>query len=182
MSFIVTTVHTTELTWHTPRYLMWESTEVTSCRIQSGEKQKALENVSENDQQKWLSGPKSIQLDSVVFVFSKDCAKMSTPLRGIQFCFCQFEKSWPQQGRGRLHRLGLPSETARRKAWCTLKISEMVFYLSGAKPLSPAWLAANGWGFSFLILQLPEFTFPARAVRCASLNFKHNDSSEWLPL
>lgn len=30
-------------------------------------------------------------------------------------------------GEEHLHRLGLPSETSTRKAWCTLKISEMFF-------------------------------------------------------
>lgn len=79
MSFIEITIYTTQLTWHKPEYLKWESTEVIRCRIQWGEKQKALENITENYQQKWFSGPKPIQLDSVVFVFSGDCAKMNTP-------------------------------------------------------------------------------------------------------
>lgn len=116
-----------------------------------------------------------------VCLFQRLC-KNEHPIKGIQYCFGQFEKSWPQQGREQFHRLGLPSETVMRKASCTLRISEMVFYLSGTKKFSPGWLAANRWGFSFLKVQLSEFTFPASAVRCAPPNFKHNDSSEWLPL
>lgn len=85
MSFIELTAYTTGQTWHKPQYLKWESTEVTSHRIQSGEKQKALENITENNQQKGFSGQKkTIQLDSIVFAFSQGLCKNEHPIKGIQ--------------------------------------------------------------------------------------------------
>lgn len=69
---------------------MWESTGVASCRIKSWKKLKALTNIIESNQQKWLSGPKSVQQTVWHSPLSRYWAKEEHPKKGILYRFYQY--------------------------------------------------------------------------------------------